>query len=156
MNRSKIVLTAFFAVMLLIGTAFAGGGLNSKNMGAMHESTYSKDQLMGLSVYDKSGHELGKIDDVSINDDTKNVNFVTIAKGGVMGIGEEEHAVPLEALRINLDNRSATFTASADKLEATPKQTFGQSDEEFSTTIYKYYGISPAWGEGSEPHRVDE
>jgi len=152
MKRLNILLTAFLAVMLSIGTAFAAGGMkdsNTSSTGAVPNVSYSKDQLKGLSVFDNNGREIGRIKDVSINDDSGRVNFVTVAKGGVMGIGEKEHAVPLEALRINTDNRTATFIASADKLDNAPKQTMGQSDEEFRTTIQKYYGVAPAWEEGS-------
>jgi hypothetical protein len=57
----------------------------------------AKRQILGKSVYNEDGAEVGKIDDLVIARDTA-VSFVVISAGGFVGINRHRVAVPVEQL----------------------------------------------------------
>ena len=154
MNKLNVLLTTMLTILLLAGPSFARETIQEGKAPAMAESSmFTKDQLVGLAVVDRNGANVGEIKDVSLNARTGRINFVTLAEGGMLGIGEKRFAVPLEALDIRKDEKMATLIVSADKLKSAPSKAAGVSDEEFSGLIHQYYGVAPAWGDNnrSEP-----
>jgi sporulation protein YlmC with PRC-barrel domain len=148
MNKLTVLLTAILTVLLLAGPSFAGQTASGEKSPEMAASSYTENQLVGLSVFDKKGEEIGKIKEVNLNSETGDINFVILAEGGVMGIGEKRHAVPLAALNINRDEGKATLLVAKDKLEGVPEKTADVTDEEFKGIIEEYYGVAPVWQEG--------
>jgi sporulation protein YlmC with PRC-barrel domain len=111
----------------------------------MTAGAYSEEALRGLTVVNREGEELGEIREVRVDSETGEINFVILARGGVLGIGAERYAVPIEALKISRDKDKATLTVSENKLETAPRQETGMSDGEFKDVIQKHYGVAPAW-----------
>lgn len=106
----------------------------------------SAEEILGMSVVARDGEKLGEIQDIKVDTRTGRVNYVTVQKGGVMGIGGEEGIpVPLEAFQFT--NENAQLTVDKSKLDNAPKQS-GMSDQEFHRDLQSHYGISPAWKEG--------
>ena len=102
----------------------------------------SADQLNGMKVFSPSGDKIGKISEVNKGEQSGKLNYVTLSKGGFLGIGGEDVAVPLEAFRF--DNDRAILTVDPGKLDNAPKQA-NRSDEQFQKDLQSYYGVSPAW-----------
>jgi sporulation protein YlmC with PRC-barrel domain len=140
MKRLTLFLTAVLSIFLLAGSAFAAGTGTEMTAGA-----YSEEALRGLTVVNREGEELGEIREVRVDSETGEINFVILARGGVLGIGAERYAVPIEALKISRDKDKATLTVSENKLETAPRQETGMSDGEFKDVIQKHYGVAPAW-----------
>ena len=149
MNKLTVLCTAILAVLLLAGPSFAGGiGKDVKTSDAAVSGVYTGDQLVGLSVIDREGEVIGKIKEVNLNSETGVINYVVLAERGYLGIGEERHAVPLEALEISLTAGTATLIVTEDKLEGVPERAMGMTDEEYRGVIQRHYGVAPAWEEG--------
>ena len=55
-------------------------------------------KLLGGKVRNPAGEDLGKIEELMVDTPTGQVEYVVIAFGGVMGIGEKLFAVPWRAL----------------------------------------------------------
>lgn len=106
----------------------------------------SAEQILGMSVVGQDGENIGEIQDIKIDTRTGRINYVTVQKGGVMGIGGEEGiAVPLEAFQFTSEN--AQLTVDKTKLDNAPKQE-DLSDQGFQQELQSHYGVSPAWQEG--------
>lgn len=118
------------------------GGKQSQSM----SRSQSAEEILGMKVVSRDGENIGEIQDLKIDTRSGRVNYVTVQKGGVMGIGGEEGiAVPLEAFQFTSEN--AKLTVDKTKLDNAPKQS-NMSDQEFQRDLQSHYGISPAWQEG--------
>jgi sporulation protein YlmC with PRC-barrel domain len=102
----------------------------------------SAEELEGIQVYSQAGEEIGEIKGVTIDDTSGTVKFVNLSKGGILGIGAEDIAVPLEAL--NFEDGRAVLAVDISKLENAPKQA-EMSDKDFQSELQSHYGVSPAW-----------
>lgn len=131
------------------GELKAGSGQQSQTMSQRSQSgsqAQSAEEILGMSVVSRDGENIGEIQDIKLDTRTGRVNYVTVQKGGVMGIGGEEGIpVPLEAFQFTQEN--AKLTVDKSKLDNAPKQS-GMSDQEFQRGLQSHYGISPAWQEG--------
>jgi sporulation protein YlmC with PRC-barrel domain len=153
MNKLSALVTALLAVVLLAGPSSAGDTMKGEkysgtmeNRGNMMEGRdYTADQLRGLAVYDLKGEYIGNIEDVNLNAETGKINYVILAKGSLLGLGEDKHAVPLAALNIEVDKDRATLLVAEDKLETAPTKAAGMSDDKFLGLIQEHYGIAPAF-----------
>ena len=115
---------------------------------------YTADQLIGLNVNDLEAKHVGKIRDVNLNSETGEINYVILGKS-LLGIGEDTFAVPLEVLKIQNDDgsASATLIVSETRLLTAPSIAAGESDEKFKVRLQNYYCAAPEFGEdivGSE------
>ena len=62
------------------------------------------EDVRGMKVIDRSGEELGEVDDLMIDDREHKVRFLRVASGGFLGIGESHFMLPVEAItRISED-----------------------------------------------------
>ncbi len=110
---------------------------------------YTAEQLFGLNVINLEGKHIGKIRDVNLNSETGEINYVILGKS-LLGIGEDTFAVPLEALKIQNDEKSvsSTLIVSEIRLLKAPSIAVGESDEEFRVRLQNYYCEAPEFGEG--------
>jgi sporulation protein YlmC with PRC-barrel domain len=60
-------------------------------------------RLIGQSVRDSQGKELGSIHDLVLTPDLRRVSYVALARGGVWGIGSDLYAVPWSAFQFDVD-----------------------------------------------------
>jgi sporulation protein YlmC with PRC-barrel domain len=114
----------------------------------------SPDELKGMQVVSQTGEKLGKIDSVKTDPQSGQIRFVTITKGGVLGMGGEDIAVPLEAFRIDQQNQRATLTVNESMLDNAPQQA-NMSDDEFQRNLEQHYGVAPAWKGDSKKMGTD-
>lgn len=57
-----------------------------------------EDDLCGKGVLDPQGQRLGKVEDLYIDGQEREVRFLEVGSGGVLGIGEKHFLVPVEAV----------------------------------------------------------
>ena len=62
-------------------------------------------RLVGEPVLDAHGEEAGRIDRVVVDLASGRVACVVLACGGVLGLGERQHAVPWSRLRLDAARR---------------------------------------------------
>lgn len=107
---------------------------------------HSANELTGMTVKNRNGDSLGKVKDFVIDSRSGQVVYTVIGSGGVLGIGETLHAVPVAALnyegaggdeRLTLDIDSARWSQAPrfrkDRISSL------QGDQEGRST-YEYYG----------------
>lgn len=104
----------------------------------------SAEELKGMKVVSQQGEEIGKIQDVKKDQQTGKVSHVTVSKGGVLGIGAQEFAVPLEGFTFSSQTDEAILTVDESKLDNAPQQA-EMADQEFLRELQSYYGISSAF-----------
>ena len=126
---------------------------SGQQTGAMQSQ--SAEGIKGFEVYSQTGEKIGEITDIRSDKQSGAVQFVTFTKGGVMGMGGKDTAVPLGAFKLDRENKKATLTVSEDKLNNGPAQA-GKSDKDFQRELSSHYGIAPAWEGTSGENRVSD
>ena len=78
--------------------------------------------VMGQTVYDSSGNNLGSVNDIVLDKDGK-MAAVVIGVGGFLGIGQKNVAVSIEAINRTTDengNPKFVLNASKDEIDQAP------------------------------------
>jgi sporulation protein YlmC with PRC-barrel domain len=117
----------------------------SKEVGRFQLHTRSARDLLGMDIVSRNGEDIGQIQDLKIDTNTGRISYVTIQKGGVLGIGGEKNiAVPIEAFSFAEDN--AQLLVDQSKLESAPMQS-DRDHAQFRRDLESHYGVSPSWQE---------
>jgi sporulation protein YlmC with PRC-barrel domain len=153
--KMKKIITTFFALvamLALVSPLYAAGDYGKKSDKA-GSASISAEEIQGMQVVSQTGEEIGEIKSATTDQESGKIKFVTISKGGVLGMGGEDVAIPFEALRLDQQNEQATLTVNESKLENAPQQA-NMSDDEFQRNLESHYGVAPAW-EG-ESDKMDD
>lgn len=57
-------------------------------------------KLAGVNIYDNESKKIGEVKDVVLDPSSGQVQHAVVSIGGVMGVGDKEHAVPLKDLKV--------------------------------------------------------
>jgi hypothetical protein len=103
----------------------------------------------GVGVYDVRGEKLGTIKDVYIDKRSGQAEFVSLAFGGMLGVGKKHHPLPWSAL--DYDNGLKGFLVALDKaaLKAGPvfaDEQLADQDAGWTRKVRDYYGSLPGAG----------
>ncbi len=106
------------------------------------------EDIRGRKVKDKDGHDVGRVDDLLIDDQDRKVRFLRVEHGGILGFGATNSFIPVDAItRITPDdvfiNHSREHVAGAPSYDPDLKD-----DLPYYGGLYGYYGYSPFWGMG--------
>ena len=105
------------------------------------------EDVRGRDVKDRHGEDVGHIDDLLIDEDSR-VRYLRVAAGGFLGIGEHTFLVPVDAIT-KIDSRHVHVDRTREHLSKTPaydpELTY---DEDYYTNLYGYYGYAPYWSAG--------
>ncbi len=86
-------------------------------------------KVVGLSVYNDSNQDIGKIKDIAF--DRNGVKAYIVAVGGFLGMGDHYVAVKPSAVHINRESNStelrATMNTNADQLKAAPEYKYSRN-----------------------------
>ena len=117
----------------------------------------STEDIRGLKVYDRSGSEFGKIDDVFIDPAKRRVRFVAVKSGDILGLGGQRYLLPVESLTFGGDHVQVNETAERvtqgpqwDGQGLTPTDladsTLNGGADPIILDVYKYYEVrEPFW-----------
>jgi hypothetical protein len=108
---------------------------------AQSQRATSAAELIGSDVYGPNNESVGEIEDIIIGSGNQ-PGYAVISFGGFLGLGEEQVAVPLSAIRLSADDYLfVTFDRA--RLEAAPKIRRGSddwlTDNEWRTQNDAYY-----------------
>ncbi len=97
------------------------------------------EDIRGRNVKDKDGDDVGKVDDLLIDDRDQKVRFMQVESGGFLGLGETKSFIPVDAItRITEDdvfiNQSRAHVAGA------PRYDPGLAEQDYYRNVYGYYG----------------
>jgi putative membrane protein len=111
-------------------TAAAGSGEQPDAAAQQQESTQqqaatqpeqgvSVDEVLGSSVVNADGQEVGKIEDLVM--DQNQITYAVLSVGGFLGIGDKKVAVPFEDLQLGEDESFLMTSATQEQLEQMPE-----------------------------------
>lgn len=74
-------------------------------------------QLIGMGVRSPQNENVGEIRDLVINTETGDVEYVALAHGGFLGLGEDLYAYPLGSFQLAPDRNEVRLNATREQLE---------------------------------------
>src|SRR5215510_10893020 len=86
--------------------------------GLMHEAYASK--LIGATVKNTQGENLGKIDDLVIDPKDARIKSAVLSIGGVLGMGAKTVAVPWDKVTMGSERDTVVVAMAKDDLERAP------------------------------------
>jgi uncharacterized protein YrrD len=110
----------------------------------------SAGSLIGNSVVNSQGEELGKIEEIMLDLDTGRVAYAVLSFGGVLGLGNKLFAIPWAALALSLEEKRFYLNVSKEQLEDAPgfdKDNWPDygADQRALASVFEYYGYAPYW-----------
>jgi sporulation protein YlmC with PRC-barrel domain len=107
--------------------------------------------IIGETVYNRQGENLGKIEDLAIDDDSGRVAYAVLSFGGFLGMGDKHFAIPWSSLEKNRSDDTLILDANKELLKNAPgfdKDNWPDfSDRTWGTRIHQYYGRRAYWEE---------
>ncbi len=162
MRKAIMVFCLVFSVALLASsTAFAKSGSSSSMMGesqsmmgseggAMFQHPQRLSQLIGSDVINNAGEELGKVRDLIADEDGK-INYLVLARGGMMGVGADLVAIPTAAVQPRI-TKDGKCSINLDKKTLAKAPTFASSSyPDFSNKHWQEQVRGYFSGEGQHP-----
>jgi sporulation protein YlmC with PRC-barrel domain len=101
--------------------------------------------VRGWQVRDVDGQELGRLDDVLIDEAAQKVRFLKVAHGGILGLGTTHSFIPIEAV-VAVANGVVTVETRAARVAEAPRFDPGLINESNHVDdLYSHYGYQPPW-----------
>lgn len=110
------------------------------------------------TVVDRDGLEIGKVDDLLVDEEAHKVRFLQIKEGGFLGMGGRRFLVPVDAIAridgdtVHVDQKGEhvgagpTYDPAIATEEAWRGKAFG--DGGYFEGLYGHYGYDPFWTPG--------
>lgn len=115
----------------------------------MTTNLLSSSSMMGTSVINKAGDDLGDIKDIMIDPSSGSIAYVVVSFGGFLGIGDKYFAIPMEAFQIDRDREEFVLDVDKEKMKNAPgfdKDNWpSTADRQFLTDVHSHYGYKPYW-----------
>jgi putative membrane protein len=98
--------------------SMAAGEPTQEQPGEGQAGWVSLDEVLGSSVMNENGEEVGTIEDLVVKDEA---HYAVLSVGGFLGIGEKEVAIPLDELKLGEDESYLMSAETEDQLEDLPE-----------------------------------
>jgi uncharacterized protein YrrD len=106
----------------------------------------SADKVQGTDIYNRSGDNLGEVENVMIDKRTGKVAYAVVTFGGFLGIGADRRALPWSVLSYDVDKGGYVVDAADDVLRNTPVYADNNvSDPEWGNRVHGHFGVPPYW-----------
>jgi sporulation protein YlmC with PRC-barrel domain len=104
--------------------------------------------VRGRTVVDRHGDEVGRVDDLLIDDREKKVRFLRIAEGGFLGMGTSHYLVPVDAV-VSVDENRVHIDRERGGMSDVPLYDPELAERtDYYATVYGWWGAPPFWGPG--------
>lgn len=102
--------------------------------------------LRGKDAYDRDGQQIGTVEELYMDQQTKEVRYLDVGAGGFLGIGEKHFLIPLEAVAEVSDGR-VVLNQDREKITGSPDYDSGAAPApDYQRGLYDYYGYPyPGW-----------
>lgn len=111
--------------------------------------TMSATTLVGDTVINPQGEDLGKVEDIMLDIHEGRVAYVVLSFGGFMGMGNKLFAIPWKALSLSEERHAFILDVEKDRLKNAPgfdKDNWpDMTQDTFGTEVYEFYGQEPYW-----------
>ena len=124
-------------------------------IGALHQLRESAVRLAdpqadirGKKVVDREGAQLGKVEDLLVDDQEQRVRFVQVASGGILGLGKERFLLPVESVG-EIRGEMVRVRQSRERVTGSPRYDPDLVEQPYLSEVYRYYGYTtPFWDSG--------
>lgn len=106
------------------------------------------DDMRGRKVTDKDGKDVGKVQDVFVDDSERKARFLLVEHGGFLGIGEKKSFLPVDAITWTTSDDVSINDTRDHIAEAPGYDPELVNDSGYQSSIYGYYGCAPYWSAG--------
>ncbi|MEZ5963708.1 MAG: PRC-barrel domain-containing protein [Planctomycetota bacterium] len=114
-----------------------------------HPRVLSATSLIGDTVKNSRGEELGSVRELMIDLANGRVAYAVLSFGGFLGFGDKLFAIPWSRLTVDTDDRCVVFDVAKEELEAA--EGFDKDNwpdfttESFHTSTYGHWRQTPYW-----------
>ncbi len=117
--------------------------------GKRYRRVMSASSLTGDRVVNRTGEDIGKIDEIMIDTPTGRIAYAVLSFGGFLGMGDKLFAIPWSRLTLDEDRKVFILDIDKETLERAPGFDKGNwpdmADRAWGEEIYSYYGVAPYW-----------
>ena len=103
--------------------------------------------IIGDSVKNATGEDLGSVEDLMINLETGDVEYAVLSFGGFLGMGDKLFAVPIEVMQVDTKQKRFVLNESKERLENAPgfdKSNWpNHADLKWQQSVRSYYNLEP-------------
>jgi sporulation protein YlmC with PRC-barrel domain len=100
---------------------------------------HSGDDIRWYQVVDDADADLGKVDQLLIDEEARRVRFLRVESGGFLGLGTTKVLVPVEAIK-EIAGEVVRLKDPRDKIAKSPIYDPMLVDENYYASVYDYYG----------------
>lgn len=107
-----------------------------------------EEDIRGRNVKDKDGDDIGKVDDLLVDEREHKVRFLRVEHGGILGFGTTPSFIPVDAIS-RITDEDVYIRQSGQQVAQAPRY-----DPELISAgdhyrdLYGYYGYPPYWTPG--------
>jgi sporulation protein YlmC with PRC-barrel domain len=105
----------------------------------------ARTDVRGLTVTDRDGNDIGKVEDLFIDEREQKVRFLLVEHGGFLGLGETKSLIPVDAITRITEKRLYINHARYHVAKAPRYDPALVNDHAHSESIYTHYGYNPYW-----------
>jgi sporulation protein YlmC with PRC-barrel domain len=114
-----------------------------------HTDAIRASRVIGTTVYNAAGDEIGTIEDVMLEKTSNGIMFAVIGVGGFLGIGEKFHAVPWSVLDYDPERGGYVVPFTRDQLSGAPAYSIDELTQDDGqrarNASYQYGHVDPYW-----------
>ena len=112
---------------------------------ATHDLISSAD-VNGTDVFGRDGTHIGHIDHLMIDKVSGQIAYAVMAFGGVLGLGEQHHAVPWKKLSYDTAQGGYVTDLTREQVEGAPQRPDSWADDpDYHERVYSHYAVPPYW-----------
>ena len=114
-----------------------------------HTEAIRATRVIGATVYNTQGEEIGKIEDVMLDKTSNSIMYGVVGFGGFLGMGEKYHPIPWASLSFYKDKNGYVVPFSKEELKAAPAHSLKELTENDGLgardEAYSFYKVDPYW-----------
>ncbi|MDP5183385.1 PRC-barrel domain-containing protein [Blastococcus sp. BMG 814] len=104
--------------------------------------------VRGRAVVDSDGDDVGRVDDLLVDDQENEVRFLRIGEGGFLGIGAQHYLIPVDAV-VAVEPDRIRISRNRDRMaEVPPYDPELEYQPDYYAGVYGWWGYAPFWGPG--------
>ncbi len=104
--------------------------------------------VRGRTVVDRHGENVGRVEDLLVDDREKRVRFLRVGEGGFLGLGKTHYLVPVDAV-VSVDAERVHIDREHSGMGDVPPYDPELADQaDYYENVYGWWGAAPFWGPG--------
>jgi sporulation protein YlmC with PRC-barrel domain len=99
--------------------------------------------IRGLDVYDVDGEQIGSVEELYVERDSRLPRFLVVSAGGFLGLGRKHFLIPVEEVSRDMgEQERVTLNRERDKVVGSPNfETDEAPPSDVQRAVLAYYGL---------------